>query len=399
MITNTGKGILAKYLLGQAPAYASYIAVGCGPQALSNEQSGFTPQQKEEYFEKNSLDFEMFRVPIISRGYVNENNAVKLVLTAELPTEERYEITEVGVFSAGANPAVGAFDSRTLYTFGSGEGWEYHTNTGVIAEIQYAFNGGDLDVYIGPEIEGQEDEPNVIAVQEPVFYTNADNRIFTNESRLVKNERCRFLNELVAIAGDYSGIQLNQQSGEITASGNHIHLTDASINLNKNAPSDELRFAFSLINKDGNLEEDPDNVKILIEFSSSDTVESGEHARLLVNIDNDSFNGTAIDSRDFSSNRYFVVAKQLQELSYTSAFNWESVTVIKVYVSVSKNGQTSSDYYVCLDGLRLENLSSNNPLYGLTGYSVIKNNTPPLPIVKAPNTSNFIEFRLSVGVE
>ena len=32
MITNTGKGILAKYLVGQAPAYASYIALGCGPK-------------------------------------------------------------------------------------------------------------------------------------------------------------------------------------------------------------------------------------------------------------------------------------------------------------------------------------------------------------------------------
>lgn len=389
MITETGKGILAKYLLGQAPAYASYIAVGCGPKALPSD-AVFTTEQKEEYSAKKSLDFEMFRVPIISRGYVNENDTVKLVLTAELPTEERYEITEVGIFSAGANPAVGAFDSRTLYTFGSGEGWEYHTNTGAIADIQYAFNGGPLD---------EDENDNIISDNvTPVFYTNADNRIFTNESRLLKNERCRFLNELVSIVGNYSGIQLDEESGAITTSGNHIHLTDASINLNKNAPSDELRFAFSLINKDGTLDEDPDNVKILIEFSSSDTTESGEHARLLVNIDNSSFDGVADDSRDFSSNRYFVVAKQLQELSYTSAFNWESVTVIKVYVSVSKDAAASSDYYVCLDGLRLENLSSNNPLYGLTGYSVIKNNDS-LPIVKAPNTSNFIEFRLSVGVE
>jgi hypothetical protein len=36
MITNTGKNIIAKYLLGQAPAFASYIAVGCGPKPLSD---------------------------------------------------------------------------------------------------------------------------------------------------------------------------------------------------------------------------------------------------------------------------------------------------------------------------------------------------------------------------
>ena len=34
MITNTGKSIIAKYLVGQAPAYASYIAIGCGPKPL-----------------------------------------------------------------------------------------------------------------------------------------------------------------------------------------------------------------------------------------------------------------------------------------------------------------------------------------------------------------------------
>ena len=39
MITNKGKTIIAKYLLGQAPAYASYIAVGCGPQPLDTEDS------------------------------------------------------------------------------------------------------------------------------------------------------------------------------------------------------------------------------------------------------------------------------------------------------------------------------------------------------------------------
>jgi len=398
MITNTGKGILAKYLLGQAPAYASYIAVGSGPQALPSD-AVFDTEQKSEYSAKKSLDFEMFRVPIISRGYVNENDTVKLVLTAELPTEERYEITEVGIFSAGANPSVGAFDSRILYTFGSTEGWEQHTNTGV-REIEYAFNGGPLDVTPPPLPEGQVDEINVIAVQEPVFYTNADNIIFTNEGRVVKNERCRFLNEMIVIAGDTSILELDEESGMIAAEGSasHIHLTDARINLNRNAPSDELRLAFSVINKDGTLDTDPDNVKILVEFSSSDTTESGEHARFFIDIDNASFDGTALASQDFSSNRYAVSSKQLQELSYTSAFNWESVSVVKVYVCVTKDDEPTSDYYVCLDAFRLENLSTNNPLYGLTGYSVVKNNDS-LPIIKASNTSNFIEFRLSVGVE
>ena len=94
MITNTGKGIIGKYMLGQAPAYASYLAVGCGPQPLQTEDVS------DDFATKTNLDFEMFRVPISSRGFVNENGIDKIVLTAELPTEERYEITEVGLYSA-----------------------------------------------------------------------------------------------------------------------------------------------------------------------------------------------------------------------------------------------------------------------------------------------------------
>ena len=39
MITNTGKEILSKYLIGTAPAYASYLAVGCGSKPRPNVTS------------------------------------------------------------------------------------------------------------------------------------------------------------------------------------------------------------------------------------------------------------------------------------------------------------------------------------------------------------------------
>ena len=80
MITNTGKNILAKYLIGQAPAYASYIAIGCGANPLASDSTF------GDYSNKTRLDFEMFRVPITSRGYVTEDGISKIVLTAELPS-------------------------------------------------------------------------------------------------------------------------------------------------------------------------------------------------------------------------------------------------------------------------------------------------------------------------
>ena len=133
MITNTGKSIIAKYLVGQAPAYASYIAIGCGPIPInSNATLG-------DYSSKTSLDFEMFRVPITSRGFINEDGVNKIVLTAELPTEERYEISEVGLYSAGSNPSVGAYDSKTVYIFNDSEGWEYHPQNSTPSTISSIF--------------------------------------------------------------------------------------------------------------------------------------------------------------------------------------------------------------------------------------------------------------------
>jgi len=394
VITNTGKGILAKYLIGQAPAYASYIAVGCGPSALNSEESGFTTEQKEEYAEKNALDFEMFRVPIISKGYVNENNLTKLVLTAELPTEERYEITEVGVFSAEANPSAGAFDSKNFYLFNQTEGWEHHTQS-LIKEIPTVYTPLDEDdVIIGEYIV------NGTLQETPVFHTNADNRTFTNEERVLRNERCRFLNNMLMVVGDDASLTTHptQQLSVVTGS-NHIQKTGTSLTFNRNAPTDQLKLAFSLINKNGESLTVPDNVKILIQFSSSDTSPTGQYANFTVNIDHTGFTaGTAPQEANFATQRYFVVSKQLQELYYTSAFNWENVTVAKIYVEVEKDGAPSSDYYVALDAMRLENLTTTNPLYGLTGYSVLKTDGA-LPIVKLANTANYIEFRITIGVE
>ena len=387
MITNVGKGILAKYLLGQAPAYASYIAIGCGPQALPSEEPGFTTEQKQEFSAKTSLDFEMFRVPIISKGFVNEDDLVKIVLTAELPTEERYEITEVGIFSAGSNPSVGADDSRSLYSFSQSEGWEYHTSSGV-TEIPAVLTPLDSD-----------NTDSIITVSNPVFFTNADNRTFIqSQIRTLRNERCRFLNNMIVISGNSS--TLTKTDGVIApeTGSNHIHLTDASINLNRHAPSDELKIAFSVINKNGEVDEHPDNVKILIEFASSDSPQQGEYAALSIDVDSIDFDGSGDLAVDFSTNRYVVSTKQLQDLFYTGGFNWEAVSVVRVYASVYKDDEVSSDFYVCLDAMRIENTSVNNPLYGLTGYSVIKNNDS-LPIIKLPNTSNFIEFRLALGVQ
>ena len=380
MITNTGKTIIAKYLLGQAPAYASYLAIGCGATPLTTEDP------LGDYSAKQNLDFEMFRVPISSRGFVNEGGLDKIVLTAELPTEERYEISEIGIYSAGSNPSAGAYDSKTVFAFTQTENWQHHTAEAAVAIDTFS---AALD---------QPEYDNIIAVTDAVFQTSADNPIFFKSPRVERYERPRFLNNVILIQGNDANITINEESGAaqdhfvIEAGSNHIHLTGASVDFTRNSPTDELRLAFSLINKDGASGVTPENVRVMVEFASTET-ETAEYARFEAEVIDDSSGG----AYDFSTERYFVVTKQLQEL-YTSAnFTWNAVTVVKIYACVIDAGVPSSNYYVALDALRLENIATVNPLYGLTGYSVIQN-ADASTIVKSPNTSNYIEFRFSVGV-
>ena len=384
MITNKGKTIIAKYLLGQAPAYASYIAVGCGPQPLDTEDSF------GNYSAKENLDFEMFRVPISSRGYVNDDGTDKLVLTAELPTEERYEITEVGVYSAGSNPSAGAYDSKTIFAFTSTENWQHHTSSATVAisPITAALDTSNDDI---------------IATTNAVFSTNADNSIFLNSvPRKTRYERCRFLNNIILIQGDDADLTISEESDAsedhfvIESGSNHIHLTNPNVDFTKNSPTDQLRLAFSLINKDGADVALPETIRILVDFSSTDAG-SGEFARFEAEINQGSSGNLENSIADFETNRYFVVSKQLQELYTTANFTWTDVTVVKIYACVIDAGLPSSDYYVSLDAIRLENIATVNPLYGLTGYSVVRTDDAE-SIIKSPNTNNYVEFRFSIGV-
>ena len=394
MITNTGKNIIGKYLLGQAPAFASYIAVGCGKQPFT------TGETLDDYSDKENLDFEMFRVPISSRGYVQENGMNKIVLTAELPTEERYEITEVGLYSAGSNPSAGAYDSKTIFAFTNTENWQYHTSsaTTLIPTIPVQLDTENDNIITGSYLINsstkQYDAVNGVLTATPVFQANSDNSIFYKTSRADRYERCRFLNNIILIQGNMSDLDISAGHFNIT-SGSHIHLTGVDIDFTKNSPIDEMRLAFSLVSKNGGSGAVPDTVRILVDFSSSDTVD-GEYARFEAELNNGSSLSLPLDD-EFETNRYYVVSKQLQDL-YTSAnFNWNDVSVVKIYASVIDGGVPSSDYYVALDAMRLENIATENPLYGLTGYTVIQN-TDAESIIKSPNTNNYVEFRFSIGV-
>lgn len=378
MITNIGKNLLAKYLIGQAPSYASHIAIGCGPRPKAIDYAP-TSSDLLEISNKKNLDFEMFRVPIISRGYVTEDGLSKIVLTAELPTVERYEITEIGIFSSGSNPTAGAYDSKPVYSFARTENWEYHDETSAVT------------VPVVSDALGTAEDPDIIAPPYEVFQANADNKTLLNETRLARYESCRYLNNTIFIPGDSSSLSLSGSKMVAGSGSNHIHLTGASIDFNKNAASDELKLAFSVVSKDVLESLQPFRVKILVEFADTDATASATYAQFQVDVTN--------AQKNFSTNRYIVETKQLKDLVKSSSFTWNAVNVVKIWASVEDSaGNPDPKFYVALDALRLENTTTINPLYGMSGYSVVR--SPDLkPIVKVANTANLVEFRFAIDVD
>jgi len=396
MITNTGQSILAKYLVGQAPAYASYIAIGCGAKPISSSHE-LSSEEIAVYKDKSSLDFEMFRIPVTSRGYVTEDNMSKIVFTGELPTLERYEITEVGLWSAGSNPSANFNDSRSIFLFNKDENWEYNSGVGSPLSL-YAYEeqldvAGDITIPIN----------NDPTRTDKAFITNADNPTFITDSvRYERYEGARFLNSLIALRGDLSEIVVDTDTGRLNIDSEntgHIRLAGATLDFDKSSPKDELRLAFSVINKDSGRSIQPQEVKIVVEFSDKDVEDDTqkEYARFEIVLDNDD------PEVDFATNRYFVASAKFEELSRSTGFTWKIADVAKVYVTIKeKNSITeelfvSDEYYVCLDALRLENTQNLNPIYGLTGYSVIKT-IDSMPVIKIANSSNHIEFRFGLDV-
>jgi len=443
MITNAGKEIISKYLLGQVPTYASHISIGCGAVPLDAND---TPPTTETLAAKTKMDFEMARVPITSKGFVDDNGVTKVSLTAELPKENRYEITEIGLWSAGSNSLARNFDSRVLFNFS--ESWQAHNTS--ISEIATPIplgSGGDITTDL------------------KVLRASSDNLVFSNLDRKTRKEGPRFLDSKILLRGDSSVIQgsagnwsaetptyavTNKEAGSSVATltvsthllnigdtilvdisdvdldgehvitartdttitfassatissvattgtvtftqSTHIHLNAINFDISKNAPSDLISLAFSLIDRDAvGSGTDPDYVKILIEFYKNETSTTSGYAKAEIEID-----GT-----DFTGDRYKVVEIPISELITSPDFSSAQVRLARIFASVvyTDGGEqkTSPVHYVELEGIRIENTTSSNPIYGMVGYSAVRTSDGQ-PIYKYTNTNNYIEFRFNLDV-
>jgi hypothetical protein len=373
LITNDGKQIIAKYLLGQAPAFATHIAAGCGSKALA---PGETIEISEN---KKSLDFEVFRVPISSRGFVKEDNEEKIVFKAEMPTDQRFQITEVGIFPAQSNAVAGRYDSKLLLTFGSAEPWSY------------VFEGSASAVPLPPE-EGLDEgsENSDISITRPVTFINSDSTIFNNSLRKERQEPPRFLNRALMVQGNSASIDA---SFNVIGEGYSLENSNIFFDLGQNLPNDEIKLTFSVVSKTATTNTNPNVVRILIEFVNNIQNSNLAAPKAFLRIDATSEDLTF----DSKVNRYVLATRKISQFVKDTNFSFANINLVKIYTCVVVNGEPSPNFYVIYDGMKIDNISSLNPLYSMVGYTAVQTSNG-YPILKPESTSNYIEYRLGIGV-
>lgn len=438
MITDSGKEIISKYLLGYVPSYASHIAIGCGARPRTTTQVSVSNKAISSYVatlttssmhylrvndwvmvsgvgtefngifqvtdvpspttfsysvatqtvsssaatgtvdlylnNKPCLDFEVARVPIVSKGFVDDNGTTKISFIAELPSENRYEITEMGLWSAPNNPLAVNSDSHVIFSFT--ESWQGHgvsvfdpiikTSVGTFGNID---DGGDK-----------------------VFYALSGDSNLTTATRKQRAEGHRLLSKTLFVRGDSS--QLNAVGGRLVPSAPagedspiHVHLNNVNFDISNNSPSDLLSLAFCLVDKNGIGDTLPETVKILMEFYRNEISTSNGYAKKEI----------ILDGSVFDDNRYRCETFPISDLITSQDFSPSIIRVCRIYVSIETASGLSSNHYLSFDGLRIDNISTDNPLYKMSGYSIVQD-PDAYPIIKKENTINYIEFRMNLGV-
>ena len=317
--------------------------------------------------------------------------AKKIVVTADLPINERYEITELGLYSIGSDPTLTTSASRIVANFTQDEVWQY---------VRYISSTDSAYVDV-PYYSSITDATNAITVSNftttaKVFQTNSDNPFFIQNSRVTSNQRSRFLRDCTII---YGGLSKFSAALTPASTSDYISISNFNLDLSKNSALDELRIAFSLIENVamGAVTTVAKSLNIMLQFVAENGSDNAKyHFR-------DS-NATSLTSGTgpYTSSRYRTLSLALNAATYTSRttnFDWKNVRSLRIYASTETaadySGTVASQWAIVLDAIRFENKSSNNPKYGLVAYTVVNSNG--VPVVKDTSTNSLVEFRFVLG--
>jgi hypothetical protein len=289
----------------------------------------------------------------------------QISLTAEITDAFRYDITELGLYSLGSNQYTNS-DSRILLNFTQTENWQYFDATNKLySDITYTNS-----------------MTSTFTTTIPIFVSSDDNYWKANTYRKIRQEQPRLLGDALILPGALS----DYTSPTFTSTSDYINLQNPGVDLSTASSTDELRLAFSLVNAASSVTSTLiDSINIMFEFLSSN---GQDYARA-------SF--IKSDTSVAYGNRYIVSSLPISSITTTTGFNWKDVSSVKVYCSVEVSGTPTDNFAIAIDGLRYENLTTANPLYALTAYTVV-NNSSLNKINKKANTNNLVNFRLDLGI-
>jgi hypothetical protein len=302
------------------------------------------------------------------------------------------------------------------------------------------------------------DASNIITSTVDAIQTNSNNAAFLNTTRAARYERCRYLNNVLMLRGNTSHIVSDGVNFVVGSNPKILQLSGQTVDLTRNSTSDLLKIAFSLIAVDGNAATIPDVVRVLVEFVNSDGTQSAKmesearnedyqlssnryvviEKRLdelvytptfswntvsVIKIYTSTLNEFDVNNKALTSNiatlttsaaHGMATGDRVTVTDVDSTFNG-TYTITGVTTDTFSYAKTATDvtsaavspvggaevsrsgYFVALDAMRIDNVGTVNPLYGLTGYSIIQNSGAET-IIKDPNTNNYIEFRFILDV-
>lgn len=473
MITNTGNQIITKFLLGQAPEYAGYIAVGVGAKPLGITENDDTSPTKK------SMDFEAFRVPILSKGLVSDNIVIDLsywaydaalgyvigttesahnikiddeitilfssstylsrngtfkvigtngtnkfyyedpnqittttwtaqtgntatvsyfrervIFKAELPGDQKYEMSEIAVFPTQANSLALSYDSKIISGFLPNDGWVYSngtTNTQTsIDSVSTNIGNTNGNITSLTFVDSTNTYANAL-------FVNSDNLLFeyttsgNSYPRKTRQEVPRLYNKSLIVRGDLSNFTSNDMNINNIA---YVTTEQQTFDFKNYSPNDYIKIAFSVISNLSTSAVTPQTIRLRIDFLNiNDTETLKAVAKELITSTSSYY--TEIQA----NNRYLVVPKQFKDFVIDNGFSWSRVNSIRIYVQTLNAGMTWDGSYISLDGLRVDNENTINPLYGMVAYSRLRNQQyENFTITKGENTLGYIEYRLGLGI-
>jgi len=367
MITNKGKDVLTKYLLGQTATYATYISFGCGATP------GGTPTGNE-----TAMEFEMVRVPISSRSLskVGENKFISLA--GELPLTEHYKVTEVAVWSDSSNSLSSSnTDSRVLFAFDNAENWQKYKNTdGILENSPIPF----INTAIGSE-------DGTITQEEKIFACNATNATLQTEERINEGQGVRFLDNTIMMRGDC-------WIDDTSETSDGIRLQAFSADLSNAAPDDEIRIALGLYPVTIGDVDTPDdiNLRLRLRFlTETSQLVNGVSQQIAATLD--------VTIAPEAGEYYHIIRIPKSQFQFTTNFSWTDVTAADITVGVTPVDDAGEEnynqkWYVGIDAVRFENLTTPNPLYAMVGYAI-----SDTIVEKFANTNAYSEFRFGIDTQ